>query len=180
MTACVPRRQGGRRYACVWLRPLKKRGGQRQPKVPQYILEQPGEEWEPYAALRRLADADIWPAGEDPPLFRVARKGARYGKMTTGKYRALMKRYAQLLGEDPSAFGAHSTRIGGGTDLAAADADGEHGPIALLLQAKGRWQSDIGKIYARMTRRAHLAASALMHRSRGRDLEEIIPSFTQA
>ena len=71
--------------------------------------------------------------------------------------------------------GAHSPRIGGGTDLASTGQASE-----LLLQAKGRWQSDIGRIYARMTRRMRLAASELMHKARGRDLEELLPSFTQA
>ena len=159
----------GRRYACVWLRPLKKKAGALQPKVPQYILEQPGEQWDTYAALRRLAGADIWGEGDDF-LFRTAPGKA----MSTGRFRALLKRYAAALGFDPKQFGAHSARIGGATDLASTGAASE-----LLLQAKGRWQSDIGKIYARMTRRAHLAASDLMHNARGRDLEEIIPGFVQ-
>ena len=34
-------------------------------------------------------------------------------------------------------------------------------------------------IYARMTRRAHLAASDLMHGARGRDLEELLPEYVQ-
>ena len=155
-----------RRYAILMLRPLKKRKGGLEPKVPQYILEQPGEEWEPYAALRRLADARM---GEGP-LFRSARGAA----MSTGRVRALIKRYASLLGMDPKEFGAHSARVGGAIDLTATG-----GASELLLQAKGRWQSDIGRIYARMTRRTQLAASALMHQARGRDLEEILPDFVQ-
>ena len=71
-------------------------------------------------------------------------------------------------------WGAHSGRIGGATDLASTGKASE-----LLLKAKGRWASDIGKIYARMTRRSQLAASRLMHEARGRDLEEIHPGFTQ-
>ena len=50
----------------------------------------------------------------------------------------------------------------------------------LLLQAKGRWGSDIAKIYNRPTRRAHLAGSRLMQRARGRDVEELLPGYTQA
>ena len=38
--------------------------------------------------------------------------------------------------------------------------------------------SDIGRIYARMTRRSQLAASGLMQKARGRDLEELFPGFT--
>ena len=89
--------------------------------------------------------------------------------------RQTAREYARVLGMPPEQFGAHSFRIGGATDLVATGQLSE-----LLLQAKGRWQSDIGRIYARMTRRAHLAASELMHSARGRDLEELLPAFTQA
>ena len=34
--------KGGRRYAVVWLRPLKKKVGKHTPKIPQYILEHDG------------------------------------------------------------------------------------------------------------------------------------------
>ena len=71
-------------------------------------------------------------------------------------------------------FGAHSMRIGGATDLVDRHAS------PLLLQAKGRWGSDIGKVYARMTRKAQLDVSLLMQkRGGGRDLEELFPNFTQ-
>ena len=94
--------------------------------------------------------------------------------MTTARFRALVKRYASTLGYDPKTFGAHSARIGGATDVANSDEYSE-----VLLEAKGRWGSDIGKIYARMTRRTHLRASAAMYRTKGRDVEEIVPSFVQ-
>ena len=70
---------------------------------------------------------------------------------------------------------AHAFRIGGATDLT------DEGASQALLQAKGRWPSDIGRIYARMTRRAQLAASRAMQRSRngGRDMEELFPGFTR-
>ena len=72
--------------------------------------------------------------------------------------------------------GAHAFRIGGATDLA------DEGASQSLLQAKGRWASDIGRIYARMTRRAQISASKAMQRSGngGRDMEELFPGFTQA
>jgi len=89
--------------------------------------------------------------------------------------RAAIHRHVRALGyERPEEFGAHSARIGGATDLAATGKASE-----LLLKAKGRWASDIGKIYSRLTRRALLAASRLMQRARGRDLEELFPTFTQ-
>ena len=94
--------------------------------------------------------------------------------MTTGAYRAVVRELARSLGYESKHFGAQSTRIGGASDLAATGHASQ-----LLLQAKGRWSSDIGKIYSRMTRRAQLAVSDLMYASKGRDLEEIMPEFTQ-
>lgn len=38
----------------------------------------------------------------------------------------------------------------------------------------------IGAIYSHMTRRQQLAVSDLMYGSKGRDLEEILPEFTQS
>ena len=162
----------GRRYAELWLQPLKKRNGAAQAKVPQYILERPGEEWEPYAALVRLSES-LDAAGQPPsaPLFQHG--GGQ--PISATHMRQTAREYARVLGMPPEQFGAHSFRIGGATDLVATGQLSE-----LLLQAKGRWQSDIGRIYARMTRRAHLAASELMHSARGRDLEELLPAFTQA
>lgn len=72
-------------------------------------------------------------------------------------------------------WGSHSCRIGGATDLVAT---GKASP--LLLQVKGRWASDVGRIYARMTRRCHLAVSELMQETKGRDVEELMPGFVQS
>ena len=160
----------GRRYAILWLQPLKKRRGEAEPKLPQFIQEQANpEEWEPYRALARLV-AKMENEPQTSPLF-TARGGTR---MTTARYRALVKRYAGYLGWNPKEAGAHSPRIGGAAEYAASGEVSE-----LLLQARGRWSSDIARIYARMTRRAHLAASDLMFNARGRDLEELIPDFVE-
>ena len=165
------KRMKGRRYAILWVAPLKKRRGQQQQKLPQFIAEQPGEDWEPYQALRRLAeDLDGSGHAASQPLF----SGRGNKGITTGQYRALLKRYARMLGFDPKDFGAHSTRIGGAIDLTA-----QGGCSQLILEGKGRWSSDIGKIYARMTRRMQLAASDMMHAARGRDLEELMPEFVE-
>jgi hypothetical protein len=94
--------------------------------------------------------------------------------VTTGYLRALVRKYAKVLGFEPKHFGAQSARIGGATDLAATGKASQ-----LLLQAKGRWSSDIGKIYARMTRKAQLAVSDMMYACANRDLEEILPEFVQ-
>lgn len=163
-------RGGGRRYVIVWVQPLKKRGDQARQKLPQFIAERPGEEWEPYAALRRVCqEHDDAGRADEAPLLRV-----RGGAATTARYRALVRRFVVGIGMPPAQFGAQSTRIGGASDLASTGEASQ-----LLLQAKGRWASDIARIYARMTRRAHLAASDLMHAARGRDLEELIPGFVE-
>ena len=165
------RRAHGRRYAVLWIRPLKKKRGQQHPKLPQFIAEQAEpEEWEPYSALVRLSDA-LDKAGSKPsdPLF-PAKSGKR---MTTGNYRSIVKRYAKILGFDPKVFGAHSPRIGGAIEISAASGS------PLLLQAKGRWGSDIGRIYARQTRRMHMTTSDLMFSGKGRDLEELFPEFIE-
>ena len=91
--------------------------------------------------------------------------------------RETVRRFAQAAGVHAyvkAHWGAHSCRIGGATDLASTGKASQ-----LLLRAKGRWSSDIGAIYARLTQRSLLAASRLMQKARGRDLEEIIPSFVQ-
>ena len=160
-------RHKGRRYAILWLAPLKKRGAQ-QPKLPQFIYEQEQpEEWEPYRALLRLAET-LEAEPDSAPLF-TATSGAR---MTTAHFRAQNKRLAQLLGWDPKEAGAHTPRIGGASDYAGT------GEVSqLMLEAKGRWSGDIARIYARMTRRAHMAASDQMFKAKGRDLEELMPEF---
>jgi len=171
----------GKRYAVLWLRPLKKKGAAPQPKVPQYIAEHDGSGSDVYRLLRRLVELD--PVRDEDadrtPLFRlrvrIRGQGVQQRHMTVRQLRETVRTFAATLGySDTRAWGAHSGRIGGATDLAST---GE--ASALLLRAKGRWASDIGAIYARLTRRAQLASSKLMQKAKGRDLEEIYPEFTQ-
>ena len=168
----------GSRFAIVWLRPMKKKGQAQAAKVPQYIAEADGGGADTYMLLRRMVAADpVDPsAAASTPLFRVkARTGKTYRSVTVAQLRKHVRDCAAAIGYPKrKQWGAHSGRIGGATDLAATGKASE-----LLLKAKGRWASDIGRIYARMTRRSQLAASRLMHQARGRDLEEIHPGFTQ-
>ena len=175
----------GVRFACLMLTPLKKKGDESAAPVPQYFQEHDGKGSDAFAALDRLDRLDPVPSGErrSTPLFRVQPKarGKRRGRpkgMTTCQFRAFVRHVAHgiLRMGRKGHWGGHSARIGGATDLVAT---GKTSP--LLLQAKGRWSSDIGKIYAtgRMTRRSQLAASRLMQSARGRDLEEILPTFVQ-
>ena len=167
----------GIKYAVLWLRPLKKKGSASLNKVPQFIQQHDGNGSDVYAALKRLVFLDPVPesAQAHTPLFRnVSRMGKRL-HFTTSSMRSLIRARMKDLGySDYRQWGAQSCRIGGATDLASTGRASQ-----LLLQAKGRWSSDIGKIYARMTRRSQLAASRLMQRASGRDIEEIIPEFTQ-
>lgn len=159
----------GKRYALLWLRPLKKTGAARYAKVPQYIAEYDGGGADAYAALCRLWRDDPVPDRELAltPLFRRWTASGSVSHATVAWMRALVRLRVRQLGyRDVGEWGAHSCRIGGATDLAAS---GRTSP--LLLQARGRWVSDIGRIYSRITRRAQLAASELMYAARGRDLE---------
>lgn len=164
-------------HAILWLRPLKKRNAQAATKVPQVIARHDGGGSDAFAALQRLVQFD--PIGDTPPaavpLFRVREANGQSRHLRVKDMRRLIRTRVKELGyERPEEWGAHSCRIGGATDLVAA---GDASP--LLLQAKGRWGSDIGRIYARMTRRSQIAASRLMQRARGRDFEEIYASFVQ-
>lgn len=86
--------------------------------------------------------------------------GARVGGstyFTVDAMRELIRERMRGIGYvEASEWGSHSGRIGGATDLVATVK-----ASPLLLQAKGSWASDIGRIYACMTRRCHLAASEL-------------------
>lgn len=165
------------RYAILWLRPLKKQGHAAQTKVPQFIQQHDGSGSDVYAALERLVRLDPVKVQDRncTPLFRDVSKSGQRRHFTTTSMRSLIRQRMKDLGfRHPRQWGAQSCRIGGATDLASTGKASQ-----LLLQAKGRWSSDIGKIYARMTRRCQLAASRLMQRASGRDIEELLPDFTQ-
>ena len=170
------RSAGGKRWVRVMLRPLKKRGSTQQPKIPQFIAAHDGQGSDAYAALKRLCRGCPLPASRaaSTPLFHLPDVNGNVKPLTSALFRAFVKRMASLLGLPPREFGAHSPRIGGATDLAATGSASQ-----VLLQAKGRWASDVSRIYTRLTRRAQLAGSSLMQRAKGRDLEEIFPDFTQ-
>lgn len=165
-------------YAVLMLRPLKKAGGSVQPKIPQYIMQYDGGGSDTYEALRRLERYDPVEQQDraSTPLFRRL-VGGQQVHFTVNAMRELTRQRMQQLGYSESEarqWGAHSCRIGGATDLVSTGK-----ASVVLLQAKGRWASDIGKIYARMTRRCQLAALELMQAARGRDLEELLPDFIQ-
>ena len=119
---------GGREYAVLWVTPLKKKRGMQQPPLPQFIARQSEpEEWEPYMALKRLAEA----LGSDPEALLFTAAGGK--PMTTARFRAIIKNLVKLLRLAEKEFGAHSPRIGGATDLMSKGECSE-----ILLEAKGR------------------------------------------
>ena len=99
-----------------------------------------------------------------PPLFchPITGKIPRTKELST-----LAKAMGKLLGLPEDAVGGKSWRIAGATDL--YDAYQEH--AVRLLKERGRWKSDIGYIYARVSEAAHLEASRRMAGATGRDLE---------
>lgn len=169
--------RAGVRYAVLWLRPLKKKGVGLQAKVPQLIAEFDGKGSDAYAALLRMETYDRVPTKDRArtPLFRREPRAGQMTHMTVRWMRGCIRRRMEALGySEASRWGAHSCRIGGATDLVATGRASQ-----VLLQAKGRWASDVGRIYARMTRKGQIAASRLMQDARGRDLEELLPGFVQ-
>ena len=165
----------GVRYATVMLAPLKKRAS---PKIPQLIeyIHQYGD-WQPYVSLKRLCKlAKGSKAPADAPLFMTRKRRGTYAPISVADFRCIVRRYARMLQLPPEEFGAHSMRIGGATDLFSSNASND---ITVIVQHRGRWSSDIYKIYTRITRRAHLSASRMMFEGEGRSMEEIMPSFTQ-
>ena len=161
------REKGDEAYT-LWLVPLKKSVAE---KVPVMFAKGDGGVADTYTMLERLEKLDPVPRSERKrtPMFRSGRKA-----LTPRQFLKAVHKFARAAGQDPKLFGKHSLRIGGATDLA------DSGASPLLLQAKGRWAGDLGRIYARMTRRGQLAASRKMMRARvGRDLEELFPGFVQ-
>ena len=169
------RLSSGVRYATIMLTPLKKRAS---PKIPQ-LIEYTSEygDWQPYISLRRLYKlAKAANASVDSPLFVTRNRRGIFEAISVDGFRQIVRGFARRLQLPPAEFGAHSMRIGGATDLFSSNTSND---IAVIVQHRGRWSSDIYKIYTRITRRAHLSASRMMFQGDGRSLEEILPNFTQ-
>ena len=123
--------QAGQEYMEGWIRPLKK-GLAATEKLPVPLPRGDGIA-DAYSAVQRYLSVRRARCGfvdDIEPLFP---------RVTTGSLRALVKAVCAWLGLDPSKFGCHSLRIGGGTDHFAAETP------ALALQISGRWDSDIFK-----------------------------------
>ena len=90
----------GRRYAIVWLRPLKKRSSALQPKVPQYIAEADGGGSDVHMLLRRMVDLD--PVASEhraaTPMFRIRDGHGAMRAMKVKQLREFTKDCAAAIG----------------------------------------------------------------------------------
>ena len=169
------RLSSGTKYVMIMLAPLKK---PQSIKIPQVIKYIPAEgEWQPYLALKRLMN--LSKTSELQTATNAFKLPAARGALKVVKvdqFRQIVRRLAELLQQPTAQFGAHSCRIGGATDLFS---DSRNKDIEIILQNRGRWASDVYRIYVRITRRAHLHASHSMFAAGGRSMEELLPSFAQ-
>ena len=124
-------------------------------------------------------------AGRVPPtLGRVQGQEAaqplfvrpRGGIWRTNETRELAQDIARLIGMDPAEFGAKSFRIGGATDWRAV-----FGPAGAetIIRERGRWASDVARIYQRALAQDHLSGSAAVGDTEGRELEALCRGWTQ-
>ena len=89
-----------------------------------------------------IKEIDPVPASAEAttPLFRDPKSGKM---LTVTNVREELRRLMQLIGRDPTLYGAHSLRIGGATALAFLGA-AEH-----VVKTLGRWRSDAYLTYLR-------------------------------
>ena len=122
----------------------------------------------PYDALLlawRLRTAEVPTAARATTAFFTTDKGKIY---TTKTVREIARQIARGLGNDEADFSGKSFRIGGASDIRESHGD-EGGKRALL--ERGRWASDIGHIYSRMSVSSELAISRGMTFATGEDVE---------
>lgn len=173
-----PRRGAdGRRLLWVWVYPAKDpRVTHKKILVP--VVRRHGDEVGegadplcPYDALRavwrdvsRHAPRARW---ADTPLFQNALGGA----VCTSDVGAAVRRAAAAIGIDATTVGAKSLRIGSATDLLFYMRDAAR--VERFLEARGRWQTDIGFIYARRTLEEAVEVSLALGSSRATSLEAV-------
>ena len=143
----------GRRVATLMIRQAKSEASFTGKSVPVFLVGggsyiDPVAELEALFALRPVSAEEA----ASTPLFADAQGRA----FSRAQVSAMVKSLMQLLGHDPSRFGAHSLRIGGAT---AALAAGVHPSI---IRITGRWATDIWMVYARLTKQAAFRVSAVV------------------
>ena len=203
ITWCLPCMEScGRLWLILWVVPIKDQSARRMQAIPIPIVRrQVGGERGTDALCTYDAILAVWlrmigampasaqvdwhsragSAGRLPanhpmakrPMFALPDGRA----MDTGHVRGMVQRMASACGEDPNEFGAKSLRAGGATDLREA-IDDDAASMATIKQ-RGRWQSDIARIYQRALLKTQLDASAAMGRARGVDMEAICLGWSQ-
>ena len=116
----------------------------------------------------RMRAAEVPPDQFESAPFFTSRDGR--SPWTTQDSKDLARSIALKVGIDPSLTGGKSFRIGGATDMREALGDGSQN----MIQQRGRWATDLARIYQRALVRSHLEASVAMGSAHAsRDLEEI-------
>ena len=98
--------------------------------------------------------------------------------VATADVRGIVQRMASAAGEDPREFGAKSLRAGGATDLSAAAGWSVERATA-AIKARGRWWSDVYKLYRRALLGEQLDASRAVGDAEGADMEAVCAGWCQ-
>ena len=98
--------------------------------------------------------------------------------IATDDVRGIVQRMASAAGEDPREFGAKSLRAGGATDLSAA-AGWSIERATAAIKARGRWWSDVYKLYRRALLGEQLDASRAVGDAEGADMEAVCAGWCQ-
>ena len=128
--------------------------------------------------LGRLPQATGRVEGPDAirPLFSRPPRRGQPEAWRTADTNKLAKDMAATLGLPEADFGAKSFRIAGATDLAAVFGIEK---AERIIKQRGRWQSDVQRIYERALATEHLNASAAIGAAAGRELEALCPGWVQ-
>ena len=120
-------------------------------------------------------------AALDAPIFRHSVRGGASQAYSTTDMRGIVRAVATAAGANPDDFGAHSSRIGGATDLRELYDPSSSGldEAKRVLKVRGRWKSDIAYIYARSSLDTCLEASARLADVCGRDVEAAFAGWAE-
>ena len=154
------------KHAIVMVLPRKKKRWQRVPQIVPYT----GGAACAYTALERLYAIDEVPESEWASTPLVRNSDGSY--FTTNQMSDVVARLVRQLGLGPE-YTSYSLRIGGATDRR------EKGGTAEDIKQAGRWDSDIGEIYARPSAIRQAEISIAAYEAHGADVEHVMPGYVQ-
>ena len=125
-------------------------------RQPPHLQSDAVDTFEALLAWARLAHQQADGPLTGRPVFTMLPGGEK--PIDTALVRQMVREAAAQLGRRPTDYGASSLRIGGATDIRAALGDSSE----RLIAERGRWDSDIGKIYARAVAETHADVSVMM------------------